>query len=186
MLSPQRRRCIRVALCIPFLAFGVACGPVSGPAATTSPTATRASSPLPTPMPLTTDAVQTMVNEVFPTDGDGHVCPLADCPFTQRLRSQLEHLLSQTPDPTAHGDICEGSLISGIQAPPTVPVPTAITVKSSDTATAVIYQGSGEGRIAAVTFAVLNSAFGPLVDGIVYSTGKSVYDLSCTGTFGNQ
>jgi len=103
------------------------------------------------------------------------------CPFTSRLQTQLRHLQTQTPNPSGDGDICNYSLISGTQNGADTPVVASVTLTGRATASAVVRQANGTPL---VTLNVVTTPSDPLVDNITYPSGRSIYDLDCSGVAG--
>jgi hypothetical protein len=123
---------------------------------------------------------------MFPASSGGITggCAAASCPFTARLTGQLGHLAAQTPSPSHTGDVCNYDLVTGDQNGLATPV--AATVQLTATGAYAVVAGDGQSQ-PAVTVVVVDSAGTPLVDDILYAINndRSVYSLSCTGSFGN-
>lgn len=136
--------------------------------------------------PVLTDAsVRTVLDETYGhgangsrsgCDVDGAVGATGTCPFTPRLKAQLDHLSRWTPSPNAVLNVCNYSLISGIQGGFTTPLSETHTITGgSATATVTIHDQP------VVTLTIIDSNGSTLVDDIADDLAgqRSVYDLNC-------
>jgi hypothetical protein len=151
--------------------------------ATSSTRSEFTATPSPTLAPLTTDQVQTVIHKMFPSASPTGECGSGSypCPFTSRLRNQLQHLETQTPNPSGHGDICNYSLISGTQNGADTPVVASVVLTGAAAASAIVRQAN---KTLLVTLDVVTVQSDPLVDNITYPSGQSIYDLDCSGVAG--
>ena len=160
--------------------------------ASTTRAAPRTTPTLTGELVLTDASVRIVLNETYGTGANGSrsgcnvdaaVGATGTCPFTPRLKAQLDHLSMWTPPPGGVLNVCDYSLITGTQGGLPTPVAETHTITGRTAIATVAVRGQP-----VVTLTIIDSNGSALVDDIADDLAgqRSVYDLNCLWPTGSH